>query len=320
MARPTYRDAANWARRVDSFGTSLKSPSAGGPILRDYTNTNAWEKDSSWKREHPVYPEYYYPDDKDRDTHYAMKQLLARTQALGQVHADPGDIQYYLDKKNAQEMVLFKAFVEDSIPRGTPWARDFFERIMPGWYQSKVDIINDKMSIINRFIDMTIRGPQNIDDMFLLYQLYNGKIKIPSNWAELIYGPSTSALKDADFASGLFCPKKWITTQMRLTASNQQFLANFAIPGIDTKGLKATAVLNDRSGWADLDAELKAAESGAASMGSIKASSTAGDGFFGRKLVAGDTDVDFQTHLFGREAEFQTSANRKAANAEKYLN
>lgn len=275
MPAPTQAEANAHANRVDNFGRALKTAGSGGPFRRAYNNTGGrefrparlaegreaeaeqeavegavWEREADYQAQHPRYPDYHYPDDKERDTYMMVKKQLASTAGVdgfpgvspfGMMYAGDKEIQYLIDKKNAQELALFKAFVEDSIPRGTPWAREFFERIMPGWYQSKIDIIQDKLAIINRFIDMSIRGPQNMEDMFLLYQLYTGKIEIPNNWPALIKG---NEVVDAHFATGLFNPKRWIDETYRISKRNQEFMANFAIPGIDPKGVTNNAVSN----------------------------------------------------------------------------
>lgn len=229
----TYSEAAANANRSDNFGIALKTPQYGGPAFKNYTSTG--QAGAEYIAEHPRYPDYQYPIDKERDTYYQAKSAMARALPTGVVSANDKDIQYMIDKKNAAELALFKQFVEDSIPRGTPWAKEFFERIMPGWYQSKIDIIQEKLSIVNRLIEITIRGPQNIDDMFLLYQCYAGKIIIPQNWAELIR-PTAAGVAPANFASGLINPKRWITTEFWISHRNQKYLANFGIPGIDFKG------------------------------------------------------------------------------------
>lgn len=243
MSKPSYSEAAAFSNRVDNFGTSLKTPGEGGPSFKWYRGTPSGKSTAiglqgtgteEYIAQHPRYPDYHYPDDKERDTYYEFKQQLAATEPTGRVMASDRDIQYLMDKKNAQELLLFKQFVEDSIPRGTPWAKEYFERFMPGWYQSKIDIIQDKLSIVNRFIDITIRGPQSIEDMFLLYQLYTGKITLPTDWSQLIR-PDNQSVWSNEFASGLFNPKKWIKKEYMTALRNQNYLANFAIPGIDAK-------------------------------------------------------------------------------------
>lgn len=236
MSRPSYTEAASLANRSDEIGTSLKEQWNGGPAMKGYGPLGSYQGTREFQRDHPRYPDYIYPDDKERDTYYEAKQALAQQMPTGIVMAGEKDVQYLLDKKNAQELILFKQFVEDSIPRGTPWAKDYFERFMPGWYQSKIDIIQDKLAMVNRFIGITVRGPQNIEDMMLLYQLYSGKFSLPQNWGELLK-PVNQQTDNQYFASGLFNPKKRFTNEYYISKINQQYLANFAIPGIDLKGL-----------------------------------------------------------------------------------
>lgn len=250
--RPTQAEVNRFAaKNTGNNFSSLKAPQVGGPgrITYDATNFGASTNVSGdFQGKHPRYPDYIYPDDSARDTYYSqMYQVEKMNKEYGKgdvVHTvSPGEVKYWQDKRNAQEAALFKLFVEDSLPRGTPWAREFFERIMPGWYQSKIDIIQDKLSTVNRFIDITIRGPQNIDDMWLLYQLYSGRIALPEKFSDLITGGNTQEISAKQFASGLFNPRKYTDNLYRVSIRNQRLLANFAIPGIDTKGLSGTALV-----------------------------------------------------------------------------
>lgn len=238
MSRITNQDANRFQNKVDNMGTALKSASSGGPFKSGYGANTEYMGTNEYIAAHPRYPDYVYPDDKERDTHMQVKKSLAQDQTLaGLVTAGSEDIQYFKDKKAAQQLAMFKQFVEDSIPRGTPWAKEYFEKIMPGWYQSKVEIINEKMAIVQRYIDITVRGPQNIEDMYLLYEIYTGKYVLPDTFSELINGTAEQTVVRADFASGLFNPNHYIPRQVRISVRNQENLANFAIPGIDVKGM-----------------------------------------------------------------------------------
>jgi hypothetical protein len=245
--KPTYSQASNVHSKTDDSLTTLKAPQYGGPFRQQY-EAGAGAEQGSFKGKHPRYPDYWYPDDRERDTYYQIKRQLPND--FGLKYASDKDVQYVIDKRNAKDLATFKKFVEDSIPRGTPWAKEYFEKIMPGWYQSKIDIINDKMGICNRFIDITVRGPQSIEDMYLLFMLYSGKIMFPRNWDELINGLPVAR---QDFTHGLFNPSRWVDSQYVLSARNQKYLANFAIPGIDIKGLAARELVDTEANLAGDD-------------------------------------------------------------------
>lgn len=234
MPKPTQSQARAIHTRVDAPNKALSKPGDGGPMYQTYST--AIEQDARYRDDHPRYPDYVYPDDQEADTQWAAKdQLVEGTGANYTYQLGPKDVQYLLNKKEAQEAVRFKQFVEDSIPRGTPWAKDFFEKIMPGWYQSKIDVVNEKLDIIQRLISITIHGPQSIDDMALLYQIYTGRIEIPQNFEQLIK-PASQGLSIGQFKSGLFNPKRYVAWEIFVSKRNQEYMANFAIPGIDPKG------------------------------------------------------------------------------------
>lgn len=233
MSRPSNQESKAFHDKLDKFGDVLKAPGYGGPSWARYRTP----MDGDYAAEHPRYPDFHYPDDKDADTiRKAKDEILNAYSAYPFMSMTDKDIDYFLRKKDTQELVRFKQFVEDSIPRGTPWAKEFFEKIMPGWYQSKVDIINEKMDIIKKFIDITVRGPQTIDDMFLLYQIYQGRITIPANFSDVIR-PATQGVDVPNFYSGLFNPKRYLTVANVMARRNQEFMSSFVIPGIDMKGV-----------------------------------------------------------------------------------
>jgi hypothetical protein len=290
MSRVTNQDANRFVNKVDNMGTALKGPSFGGPFKADYGADTQYmgAAGNQYQIDHPRYPDYVYPDDKERDTHMQVKKQLASNSTIaGLVYAGNEDIQYFKDKKAAQELAMFKQFVEDSIPRGTPWAKDYFERIMPGWYQSKIEIINEKMSIVQRYIDITVRGPQNIEDMYLLYQIYTGKYALPATFSELING--ATAVARQDFASGLFNPNRYVTAQVRIAQRNQANLANFAIPGIDTKEIAAAGQLAvNPDANVDLAAEM-AFTGGMSHARTAAADVPAQAGFWGTTMIGPNT-------------------------------
>ncbi len=234
--RVTNQEAKAFALRQNAFGKALKNPSHGGPITREYIDGI---HDGDFKATHPRYPDYAYPDDQEEDTRVEKK--IAATRWFGatpQLQLTERDMDYLERKKEAQQLLKFKSFVEDSVPRGTPWAKEYFEKLMPGWYESKIAVINEKVDLVQKFVDITIRGPQSIDDMFLLYNLYQGNIKLPESFADLIR-PESSILSDKTFHSGLFNPRRYLDQRILVARRNQEFLANFSIPGVDGKGIAA---------------------------------------------------------------------------------
>ncbi len=286
--RVTNQDAKAFAVRHNQFGRALKTPSQGGPSMREFhladdsvdfgilanarartqlataraaytagtgtlqavTNaedavrrlaaTRAKIHSEEFIAQHPRYPDYAYPDDQEEDTRIEKKiRTLGWFGGQATLPVTDKDIDYLERKKEAQQYLKFKSFVEDSLPRGTLWAREFFENIMPGWYQSKQEIIQDKFALLRRYAEITLHGPRNIDDMFVLYQFYQGNINLAENFNDMIRGTSNT-LSDKTFHSGFFGPRRYLDKSLFVAKRNQDFMANFAIPGIDLKSGSAT--------------------------------------------------------------------------------
>lgn len=240
MSKPTREQTHRVHRKIDEFGQVLKHPSDGGP---SYAGTqmgrsamgNVAEDDND-AAQHPTYPDYNMPEQKEEDTHQQFKAALVESGRFGEGKLEQRDIDYVRSKMDAEENATFKLFVERSLPRGTPWAKEFFEKIQPGWYQGKFEIISQKLELIKRYMKLTLEGPQSIEDMYLLYILYSGRIEMPTSITDIIR-PESQGRNDSDYTSGLFSPTRWVSDHYRISMRNQNYLANFAIPGIDAKYL-----------------------------------------------------------------------------------
>ena len=228
--RPSQSEANDIAQRVQETGKVTRSPQMGGPQEFNPLDANN-------KARFPMYPGYYFPDDMERDRHVSMKARLAEGKSLGEASLTESDINYFIQKENQIELANFKIFLEQSFPRGTPWEREFFEKISPGWYKDKKQIIDEKLDIHKRFIEITLYGPQSGEDAFLLYLLYTGKIELADSFQTLIHPVGTNV---SDFKSGSFTPLKTISKTARIADRNRDFMSNFAIPGIDLKGEQGT--------------------------------------------------------------------------------
>lgn len=234
--RPNQSEGNQFAHRTQTTFNALKPSESGGP---SFPVTAA-----ATQLTHPAYPSYQWPDQQELDQRMQMKARMQDTGSpFGYMVATDRDVDYMINKKNAQELVKFKYFVERTIPRGTPWAKEYFEKIMPGWYQDRLDVINEKIDIVRRYVDISVRGPQSIDDMFLIYQLATGRITLPANFQDLIR-PETQSLQPKRYVSGLFSPLRWTEKSKALSDANLVNMANLGIPGIDLKGLAT-------NGWAD---------------------------------------------------------------------
>lgn len=240
--RPTKESARSFSERIDTSARALKGPKAGGPArLVTGTKSKKLQAATGQAGEYPTYPDYYYPDDREEDTRVMYKNLLANQQQgstdvpyLGEAKLEDRDIQYFMRKREAEELARFKIFCEQSLPRGTPWAKEFFEKINPGWYSSKEEIIDQKLDHVKRFIKIVINGVQDISDMELLYELYQGKYALPKDFEELLNGSTEQSLKEEEFFThGLFSPVRYTDSAVRISEDNRKLLANFQIPGFN---------------------------------------------------------------------------------------
>lgn len=262
MVRPTQSQASAFADKLDRTGKVTRSAAQGGPSYRktaavkdliSHTSgvgmaVGADTAQLDYDNNHPTYASYNSPDDVDEDTRILFKAWLANQQRntatdiyLGESKLEERDIKYFQNKLDQQELARFKHFCEASVERGTPWAKQFFEKIMPGWYDEKMQIIDEKLGYVRRYIDIVINGINSTEDMELMYMLYQGKIKLPATFAELIKDPA-QGITGADYTSGIFSPKRYTAQNIRLSKNNQKLMSNFKIAGFNSTGaMVATA-------------------------------------------------------------------------------
>lgn len=229
--RPTAAEASTESKRVDNFGDVLKAPDDHGPSYVQGSRANT--------AEYPVYPRYEYPDEREKDLQKNLKQKMAQSGAYGQVYADQSDIDYVISKREQADLVKLKRFTENIIPRGTPWAKEYFEKIYPGWYQEATDVINEKLDVVQKYLELTVTGVQSMEDVRFLFYLATGRITIPDNWKQLIR-PDNQGVDEKYYASGLFSPRRFLGPVQNMSNDFIGRLSNIPIPGIDMKNLANT--------------------------------------------------------------------------------
>lgn len=242
MSRPSESNMKSTAKKLNSTGVQFKTQKYGGPTASDDTSIES-DYDNTFRKEHPTYPDYMFPDTSAEDRYMGTKNEITE-QKNRKSEVTDRDIKYQMGKKDMVEAARFKKFVEDSIPRGTPWAKEFFEKIEPNWYKSKEQIINEKVEMLKRYFKIVLHGPQNIEDMYLLYIVATGKIELPTTISDIIK-PKSQTVARNKYIAGPFSSKQYVKDDYYVLKRNQDFMANFVIPGIDTKEMNATTRLDE---------------------------------------------------------------------------
>ena len=242
MSEPTYSEAHALQKELQGGGRAIKPVALGGPQTADtFTSTNGTATDqekADAAKEYPNLPQYRFPTDRERDEYMQYKRdLLAQEGVKPQITVGDQEIKYIQDKEAAVKHAQFLDFIDNSIPRGAPWQKAYFEKFRPGYYKDALTIATNRIDEMKELTRMKITGPQGPDDMKLLYSYYIGERVPPKTINGLIAGEKATA---ASYRHGLFSPLRGVHNHARLVKDSRDFLSNINIPGFDTTWMEGT--------------------------------------------------------------------------------
>lgn len=174
-------------------------------------------------RDEPVAPAKYYEKDS-RDDYYeakrAVTQQVTSQGGLGgigtQVLVTDEDIKYLRDQRTKEELYTYdKWFYETFLFGGDPNKIALAKEFNPDWFSRREDNIRNVIRITKNLAKMGLRGPQNEDEIKLLYAIQTGRVEIPNVdylFPELAKQQMTAVMaaeKRGSITQGYFNPKSF---------------------------------------------------------------------------------------------------------------
>lgn len=184
----------------------------------------------------------YFEEDPRDEYFETKKQIVAAPQLfkLGtEVPITSKDIQYIQDQKTKQEKLLFDKWKWGTFrPGSDPQRIEYYEKIDPSWFEEREAEIDKILAFTEKLALLVLNGPQDEDDVILLYGLSTGKIPIP-DWKS-VYPVATNADDGATITQGYFNPTRYVDSIPQSHVPN--IYANTVLnPGALPRGTSASA-------------------------------------------------------------------------------
>lgn len=121
------------------------------------------------------FPAKYVPVDHDADTRMQMKKELIASQALGQGFITDEDMKYLLNKRKIQDRVIFDAWYSKLWDTKDINKLRLAQQIYPDYFKDREGEINREAELQKKIAMIKLRGPADLDDLKLIFQLSQGQ-------------------------------------------------------------------------------------------------------------------------------------------------
>lgn len=162
-------------------------------------------------------------DAKSRyDDEMNMKMQLMDKDGMtpfGQVYYDD-KVGKWLEKKQAAvEAANFDAYFNKNFNLNDLASRQWAQQINPEFYQAREQEMTQKAEVILRLKKIQLRGPQDKDDLYMLWLIESGRVQLPQDWDKLGPGYTEQVMPTAhnqqSLYRGLIRFPKFLTDEQR---------------------------------------------------------------------------------------------------------
>ncbi len=109
---------------------------------------------------------------------------------FGQVYYDD-KVGKWLERKAAVgEAANFDAYFNLNFNKNDLASRQWAQQIHPEFYKAREDEMNERAEIVLRLKKIELRGPQDKQDLYMLWLIETGRVELPHNWDQI--GPGFS--------------------------------------------------------------------------------------------------------------------------------
>ena len=154
------------------------------------------------------YPATYFPYKTAQERLQLLSDAgrVADNIGLQKPSFDNALIELAQQKKKEVELYNFEGWIENQYNQNDPAENKILAEIYPDFTSKRVQFVEEKYELAKRFDLLKLRGPQNKDDLVLMYMVANGLIDIPTiDWNK------TKTADDDSIRRGLLSVRKWVT-------------------------------------------------------------------------------------------------------------
>lgn len=151
-----------------------------------------------------------------QDVRMTTKLELANEQGItpfGRLVATDKDFDWLDKKRAAQDEIALQTWFAENFDRMTPEGKKLAHRLLPEFYKQRQALLNKMIKLQGKIAHVKLHGPQNKQDLMLLYALESGLI--PADPLENILHPErasrqrTEENRKANWNRGLLNPRAY---------------------------------------------------------------------------------------------------------------
>ena len=195
----TERDAREVKEVVEGVEKSFEKPStaikAGNPLAPGSFPANYFAKKDDEKRVRLVQD---YSRWLRSEAGGGLKTLYVPTE---------DDINVLLRKDQEKELLNFETFIQAYFDLSNPIHQKLVRELYPNYFERRLDVIRETLSLQERIAKIKLLGMQTKEDVFFVYGIMNGDIKLPNDVVFKLDEADANA--EGAFKRGLFNFKKW---------------------------------------------------------------------------------------------------------------
>ena len=168
---------------------------------------------------------------------------------FGQVYYDDKVGRWLEKKEAAAEAANFDAYFNREFNVNDLAGRQWAQSINPGFYDSREQEMNDKAELVVKIKKIQLRGPQNEEDLKILYLIEQGHVRLPDDWDRIGPGFHGTKFKKDDkkdnqqnFRRGLIRMPLFLSKDQKKEAAKQNMdegaWGNYSAPMFAKKNYK----------------------------------------------------------------------------------
>jgi hypothetical protein len=92
------------------------------------------------------------------------------------------------EKEAAVEAANFDSYFNQNFNKNDLASRQWAQQINPEFYSAREQEMNDRAEMVLKLKKIELRGPQNEEDLKILYLIENGRVVLPENWDTIAPG------------------------------------------------------------------------------------------------------------------------------------
>lgn len=110
---------------------------------------------------------------------------------FGQVYYDDKVGKWLERKQGALEAADFDSYFNANFNKNDLASRQFAQQLNPEFYEAREREMDERVEVVKALKKMQLRGPQNKQDVYMLWLIETGRVQLPPNWDTI--GPGYDA-------------------------------------------------------------------------------------------------------------------------------